>query len=87
MAQHGTRELSNILRRLIDVVTDRRSSMHPYLWANYVVALGKIVDAERDAILKPSVTHNIGKRRRQLLLEFIKHWDAINAVDVLKATY
>jgi len=82
---HSSRELSNILRRLVDIVTDRRSSMHPYLWANFVVALGKIVDSEREAVLSRTVLHNIGQRRTELLRQFIDHWDSVNAVDVLKA--
>lgn len=67
-------------------MTDRRSSMHPYLWANYVVALGKIVDSERAAVLSKSVLHNIGQRRVELLRHFIDHWDSVNAVDLLKST-
>lgn len=86
VARHGSRELVSILRRLLDIVTDRRSSMHPYLWANHVVALGKLVDSERDAVLSDSVLHNIGQRRTDLLNNFIQHWDSINAVDVLKVT-
>lgn len=85
VARHGSRELASILRRLLDIVTDRRSSMHPYLWANHVVALGKLVDSEREAVLSDSVLHNIGQRRTKLLNNFIQHWDSVNAVDVLKA--
>ena len=72
-----TRELTAAVKRHLDIVTNQRDAMHPYLWANHVVALGKLITIERDAILRPSVWHNIGTRRQALLKQFMDHWDSI----------